>query len=94
MLTPEHNSESLFVIVQQKIREICRRQRNDCSELESDSRLSDIGLSSLDLAELVVDLEVLFGVDPFESRFAITDITDVAGLCDAYLQCLTANEAL
>lgn len=43
----------------------------------------ELGLSSLDLAELVALLEQRFGVDPFR-HVAITSIRTVGDLCRAY----------
>lgn len=44
----------------------------------------ELGLSSLDLAELVALLEQRFGVDPFRQFVAITSIRTVGDLCRAY----------
>jgi acyl carrier protein len=46
----------------------------------------DLGLESLDLAELVALLELRFGFDPFSHHAAITDVHTVQDLCNAYLR--------
>jgi acyl carrier protein len=49
---------------------------------------SEIGIGSLDLAELISSLEMVFDTDPFAEKVAITSVRDVRDLCDAYLTCL------
>jgi acyl carrier protein len=44
----------------------------------------EVGLSSLELAELVSLLEQRFGLDPFRRSVAITSIRTVGDLCRAY----------
>ena len=44
----------------------------------------EVGLSSLELAELVSLLEQRFGLDPFRRSVAITSIRTVSDLCRAY----------
>lgn len=44
----------------------------------------DLGLASLDLAQLVAILEVDLGVDPFAALVPITGVRTVADLCVAY----------
>lgn len=54
-------------------------------KLERRDRLSDsLGLSSLDLAILVSELEVSFGADPFAQLVPITDIRTFGDLVHAY----------
>jgi acyl carrier protein len=48
---------------------------------------SELQVSSLQLAELISNLEAAFDVDPFAERVAITSIRTVGDLCDAYLLC-------
>lgn len=58
-------------------------------EIKGDTPLSNISLSSLDLAELVSNLEAEYEVDPFEERVAITSIITAGDLASAYSLCLT-----
>jgi acyl carrier protein len=57
--------------------------------IDEETRLADLGITSLDLAEVISNLESVFDVDPFAEAVAITSITDVRSLCDAYLTCLS-----
>jgi acyl carrier protein len=61
--------------------------------LGEDTFFSDIGIASLDLAELISSLETLFDVDPFAEKVAITSVRSVRNLCDAYLACMAPGSA-
>ncbi len=57
--------------------------------IDDTARLNaDLGLSSLDLAELTAVLEVRLEVDPFAELVAITDVRTVGDLCAAYAKAL------
>ncbi|MBJ6760428.1 hypothetical protein JGU66_06610 [Myxococcaceae bacterium JPH2] len=45
---------------------------------------ADLGLSSLDLAQLVASLEMRLKADPFQELVPITSVRTVADLCGAY----------
>ncbi|MEU8997489.1 phosphopantetheine-binding protein [Streptomyces caniferus] len=47
--------------------------------------LNKIGLSSLLLARLVIQLEAEFGFDPFEEEYVISDVRTLKALVDAYV---------
>jgi acyl carrier protein len=49
-----------------------------------DDRLGELGLTSLDLAQLVAGLEARLHADPFAELVAITSVRTVADLCRAY----------
>jgi acyl carrier protein len=51
--------------------------------------VDELGLDSLDVAELVARLEDLLGVDPFATT-AITSVRTVADLCAAYQRAITS----
>lgn len=54
-------------------------------EIDADMNLnSDLGMSSLQLAELVAALEDRFGWDPFREHVPITEVRTVGDLCAAY----------
>jgi len=60
-------------------------ERGRSIALREDMSLNgEVGLSSLELAELVSLLEQRFGVDPFRRSVAITSIRTVGDLCRAY----------
>ncbi len=61
------------------------RQLAEVEEIELGQRLvKDLGLDSMDVAELVAVLEVDLGVDPFGQHVAIADVHTVADLIAAY----------
>ncbi|MDE9482407.1 acyl carrier protein [Xenorhabdus bovienii] len=93
MLNSALNAELIFTLIAEKTSEILRRKQGEVMAPEPDSRLSDIGLSSLDLAELVAELEMQLGVDPFAEAYAITDISTLHELCEAYLHTLHQHDA-
>jgi acyl carrier protein len=56
--------------------------------LTGDEPLARIGLSSLLLARLIIELEAEFGADPFEEDYVISDVRTVGALADAYVETL------
>ncbi len=57
----------------------------DGTEIDESMTLnSDLGMSSLQLAELVATLEDRFGYDPFREHVPITEVRTVGDLCAAY----------
>lgn len=62
--------------------------RQRAPELESvtgeQSLTNDLGLDSLDLAQLVAQLEMELGVDPFSSDVTVAEVRTVADLCRVY----------
>ncbi|MFG2593430.1 phosphopantetheine-binding protein [Streptomyces sp. NPDC048438] len=56
--------------------------------------LMELGLNSLMLAQLLIELEADLDVDPFEEQFSITDMRTVQDLVDAYDQALAAGAAV
>lgn len=57
--------------------------------LDGDDRFDDLGLSSLDLVDLVATLNVKLAANPFPQSAAFTDVRTVADLCRAYLPAAT-----
>jgi acyl carrier protein len=47
-------------------------------------RLDDLGITSLDLADLVATLNRKLSANPFRQSMAFTDVRTVADLCRAY----------
>lgn len=52
--------------------------------LEGDDRFDALGITSLDLVELVAALNVKLTANPFQQSVAFTDVRTVADLCRAY----------
>jgi len=80
-LTPER----LQSVIHDKIRAILKERSGEDRPFSGSDKLSaTLGLSSLDLAFLVADLEAEFGVDPFAKLVSITSIRSVDDLERAY----------
>jgi acyl carrier protein len=71
--------------VHDKIRTLLAEHGNHYGRLSGMEKLSaTLGLSSLDLAFLVAELETTLGVDPFTKLVSITSIRSVGDLVRAY----------
>lgn len=55
------------------------------------SLINDLGFTSLDLAQLIAELENYFEVDPFSEGALISDIQKVEDLYKIYQQSLTSK---
>ncbi|HEX4914433.1 MAG TPA: phosphopantetheine-binding protein [Vicinamibacterales bacterium] len=91
MLKGGPDRESVLAQVRAELASIRARRHAGVIEIDESTRLSELGLTSLDLAEAISSLESVFDVDPFAEAVAITSITDVRSLCDAYLSCLSPS---
>jgi len=56
------------------------------TEFTGEDALVSLGLGSLDLAQLVAQLEADLGADPFRELVAVTDVRTVDDLKDAYIR--------
>src|SRR5260370_33755702 len=76
-------------IVHGRIRAVLAERVGEVARLSSTDKLSaTLGLSSLDLAFIVAELEVALGVDPFAKLVSITSIQSVGDLVSAYRKAL------
>lgn len=74
-------------IVHDKIRAILAERGNEVAGLSGSDKLNaTLGLTSLDLAFLVAELEAEIGVDPFTKLVSITSVRSVDDLVKAYQQ--------
>jgi len=68
--------------------EVARQRTPALSAVEDSQRLSeDLGLTSLDLAQLVAVLEIRLGLDPFSTQTSISSVRTVGDLCQTYRRC-------
>ncbi len=73
--------------VHERIRAILAERAEEVAHLSGSEKLSaTLGLSSLDLALLVAELEAQLGVDPFAKLVSITSVRSVNDLVRAYQQ--------
>ena len=76
-------------IVHGRIRAVLAERGCEVARLSGSEKLSaTLGLSSLDLAFLVAELEAELGVDPFAKLVSITSVRSVEDLVRAYQQAL------
>ena len=74
-------------IVHERIRALLAERAGEVGRLSGSEKLSaTLGLSSLDLALLVAELEAQLGVDPFAKLVSITSVRSVDDLVRAYQQ--------
>jgi acyl carrier protein len=74
-------------IVHERIRAILAERAEEIAHLSGSEKLNaTLGLSSLDLALLVAELEAQLGVDPFAKLVSITSVRSVDDLVRAYQQ--------
>ena len=74
-------------IVHGRIRAVLAERVGEFVRLSGSEKLSaTLGLSSLDLAFLVAELEAELGVDPFAKLVSITSVRSVGDLVRAYQQ--------
>ena len=74
-------------IVHGRIRAALAERVGEVGDLSATDKLNaTLGLTSLDLAFLVADLEAELGVDPFAKLVSITSVRSVGDLVQAYQQ--------
>ena len=78
-------------MVTKKVTEIVRailKQKKNAREIDDLSEnmnlISDIGLTSLDMAQLVSSLELEFGVDPFADGVTVADLRTLGNVVSVY----------
>jgi acyl carrier protein len=72
-------------IVHDHIRAILKDRGGDTPRISGEDKLNaTLGLTSLDLATLVAELEVALGVDPFAKLVSITAVRSVDDVVNAY----------
>ena len=86
MLTAPTQAQ-IHSIIHERIRAVLAERVGEVGPLSGAEKLSaTLGLSSLDLAFLVADLEAELGVDPFAKLVSITSVRSVEDLVRAYQQ--------
>jgi acyl carrier protein len=71
--------------IETQVHAILSEKQRPIRKLTPADKLNDtLGLSSLDLAILVSELELSFGADPFAQLVPITDIRSIGDLVRAY----------
>jgi acyl carrier protein len=74
-------------VIHKKIRMLLEERGGDIPAIHGAATLNGaLGLSSLDLAILVAELESALGVDPFSRIVSITSVRSVDDVVEAYLK--------
>lgn len=77
--------EPLPEVIKKVVLEVAQQRTPAIDQVkESDKLVADLGLKSLDLAQLVAMLEMQTGLDPFAERVAITSVRTVGDMVSAY----------
>ncbi|WNI17846.1 acyl carrier protein [Actinacidiphila sp. ITFR-21] len=80
-------------LIVREIRSLLLDQEGESASLAPEDTLASVGLNSLMLAQLLIQLEETLGVDPFGEDVSIADIRSIADLANAYERALTAEAA-
>jgi acyl carrier protein len=85
MLNARLTGQAIERMIHEEIRHILDERDEQMPDIANAALLyADLGLTSLDLAQLVAVLETQLQADPFEHLVAITEIRTVGDLCQAY----------
>ncbi len=86
------NNIGVRTVVDDEIRNLLLEDDHEVSALTGQEQLVDLGLNSLLLARLVIQLEAAFGVDPFaDQSAAIWNVRSVNDLVAVYHQALAST---
>ncbi|MGH3785437.1 MAG: acyl carrier protein [Pseudonocardiaceae bacterium] len=75
-------------VVRNEIRALLSESGDEIDHLADDDQLHDLGLNSLLLARLIIQLEIRLEVDPFSEDVTISDARSVGALVGAYQRAL------
>ncbi|MEW1912648.1 phosphopantetheine-binding protein [Kitasatospora sp. NPDC085895] len=89
MLTPTEIRE----LIEREARALLLDADNDAAAADDSEDLTELGFNSLTLAQLLIELEMQLGVDPFEDGVSITDMRTIGDLAQAYTAALGAEPA-
>jgi acyl carrier protein len=83
----------LEAVIYEKIRMLLQERGGAIPAIRGADTLNGaLGLSSLDLAIVVAELEAALGIDPFSRIVPITSVRSVDNLVDAYVQAYLPQE--
>jgi acyl carrier protein len=92
MLRPDLDRDQVAELVRDEIRQLLDERAEPVVTLSEEANLAaDLGFASLDLAQLVAQLEQRLGEDPFAELVPITSIRTVGDLVDAYMALTRAD---
>jgi acyl carrier protein len=96
MLNQVMSKEQIERVLREEIAQILEEKgqshAKSVAEIELEHRLGpDLGLTSLDLAQLVAVVEARLKADPFQELVPITSVRNVGDLCSAYQRFFTGD---
>ncbi|WP_018544624.1 acyl carrier protein [Streptomyces sp. LaPpAH-108] len=81
-------------IVLEAVTELLEEAGIEHADIPGDRSLTDLGLSSLLIARLIIQLEMEIGVDPFAEDLLISDVRTFDDFIDAYHSALSRSIAV
>lgn len=94
MLKPGVDAVGIAAVVVAAILEVLDQPELGVADVRDGAELvADLGLKSMDLAQLVAILEVELGADPFREAVSITSVRTVGDVCRAYEALLSGDVA-
>ncbi|MFD9128011.1 phosphopantetheine-binding protein [Kitasatospora sp. NPDC059571] len=85
------NQTQIRELIDREIRTLLLDPDNEAAAAEDSEDLIELGLNSLTLAQLLIELEMELGVDPFADGVSITDMRTVSDLVQAYTAALAGE---
>jgi len=77
-------------VVRNEILTLLSESGDEVCNMTDDDQLHALGLNSLLLARLIIQLEIELGVDPFNDELTISDARSVGALVAAYERALVS----
>ncbi len=94
LMTTPNTTTNILETIATEIHKILKVENKKIGEITREAELNaHVGLTSLNLAELVVALEIRLSVDPFSALVPITEVRTIGDLCQAYERALSGENA-
>jgi acyl carrier protein len=87
------DTTAVETLIVEEIKALLLDQDSETDAFGLDDSLVKVGLNSLMLAQLLIQLEAELGADPFGDELSITDMRTVRDLVQAYQDALSAQQA-
>ncbi|MDP4535565.1 phosphopantetheine-binding protein [Alkalimonas collagenimarina] len=91
MLDAQQIKNAILDSIIQEVATVLSEKSLPITDLQSATAFSELSLTSLDLAELISNLEARYEVDPFEELVAITSVVTFDDLAAAYTLSLSGQ---
>lgn len=92
MLNSGADSTKVRSVIIEEVRDVLSGHGHAVESIDDDSKLNaNLGMTSLNLATLVAQLEQKLGIDPFAEMVSITSVRTIGDLVGAYVSCLNGE---